>query len=107
MLARPIFAAHARRTEQSCNDGWLLVISAILTESEIKFFLPRISRRQEHLLLDHRGAAKKIITGGQNFVKKCIKNKQNLAGRNYNLTSKTKTQYSIDYTSISLKNDWS
>ena len=54
-----------------------------------------------------RGVARKLIKEGQKFVKTCIKNKQNLASRNYNLTSKTKTQYSINHISISQKNNWS
>ena len=40
---------------------------------------------------------KKKINGGRKFVKKCIKGNKIL----YNLTSKTKTQYSIDRILIS------
>ena len=43
-------------------------------------------------VVENRGVARKIIKeGGQKFVKKYRKNKQNLAGRNYNLASKTTT----------------
>ena len=51
-----------------------------------------------------KGVTRKTIKGSQKFVRK-YKNKKNLASRNYNLTSKTKTQYLIDYTLINLKNN--
>ena len=55
-----------------------------------------------------KGVTKKIIEGEPKiYEKKYLKTKQNLAGRNYNLTSKTKTQYSINYILISPKSNWS